>query len=930
MQPIKTTNAMNPAPAKGIQSLPTPVIDDVIITETVNAWKGDYQKLEYGTMWNSVSHGSQQGSFPEHKLVFQQVSSEDGQWVKRIWANDRVNQDSYNYAIKYSAGSQTHPIYTRTYVSPRNTYFPLPDLTPDEMFPNALLVDEVVARSENELDSEYVVVTRVYETLPGPEVPTKKYNERGDLESVIVQTVLPGTSPDPDGLLITGSQVAQEDIGKGVKTTSSVDSYSTLRIKEKKEGLLGETVTTDDIVDPLTNPDQLSQTIVSSVVEQFTATKARKRTTTSTGPSTLLQKSKDGKLLGDVISTESIVDAYASPDEVSNEILSSEVRQIDSGKAVKKNIFINSTPTLSGNQNEQGLLGIKSTTESIVATGTPADALSLSVISSAVEPIDSVRSKKVTVTSSSPLSLLGGQKKEGLLGETNINESIVVSGTAPDTLSEAVVSSIVTPIDSAKSKKTTITSIGPTSLSQKSKDGKLLGDITSTETIVGPNSTPDFPSETIISSEIKQVDSGKAIKTNIVLNSTPTLLGGQSLEGLLGNKETNETIVLSGTQPDQVSLTVISSQVEPIDSVRSKKVTVTSTGPTTLSGGQKKDGLLGETNVIEQIVAAGTDPDALSQTIVSSVVSSIDSAKSKKTTITSIGPTSLSVKSLADTVVGQVSADVIKSIVDTSQLPEGGKFVLQDEISAIDSAKSQRERITVNSYPELKTYDLDEQLGVVIITERKVVDHNTPYSAPSLVLTSSDKPLDQWKTLRITSRLSNLPQQRTEYKTQQFTFPALLDSVTIGNYDLGFGRVPINDEDTQYATGINKFISIKPKIRPALSLPARIKIITTFYSSPPNPDNPYQISTQNVSYNGSLFGFNFGDVLLDGLTIGPIVANTFDQRYSGLSEGITFSASIPTKTQYNALIGTEVVIFSDVEYYKSNIWFKRTGYITLI
>ena len=101
MQPIKTTNVMNPAPAKGIQSLPTPVIDDVIITEVVNAWKGDYQKLEYGTMWDSVSHGSQQGSFPGHKLVFQQTSSEDGQWVKRIWVNDRVDQDSYNYTIKY-------------------------------------------------------------------------------------------------------------------------------------------------------------------------------------------------------------------------------------------------------------------------------------------------------------------------------------------------------------------------------------------------------------------------------------------------------------------------------------------------------------------------------------------------------------------------------------------------------------------------------------------------------------------------------------------------------------------------------------------------------------------------------------------------------------------------------------------------------------
>jgi len=346
MQPIKTTNAMNPAPAKGIQSLPTPVIDDVIITEVVNAWKGDYQKLEYGTMWDTVPHGSQQGSFPEHKLVFQQVSSEDGQWVKRIWANDRVNQDSYNYAIKYSAGSQDHPIYTRTYVVPRETYFPLPDLTPDEMFPNALLVDEIVERSENELDSKYVTVTRIYETLPGPTVPTKRYNDRGDLESIDTQTVPPRTPPDPDGLLITGSQVVQEDVSKGVKTTSSVESHSTLRTKEKKEGLLGETVTTDDIVVPSTEPDALSESVVASVVQQTSATKAVKRTTTSTGPK-----------------------------------------------------------TLSGKENKDGLMGRMTRTETIVPIGTAADPLTFNVISSEVTPIDSSKSKKTTITHNGPTAL---------------------------------------------------------------------------------------------------------------------------------------------------------------------------------------------------------------------------------------------------------------------------------------------------------------------------------------------------------------------------------------------------------------------------------------------------------------------------------------------------------------------------------------------
>ena len=523
MQPIKTTNAMNPAPAKGIQSLPTPVIDDVIITEMVNAWKGDYQKLEYGTMWDSVPHGSQQGSFPEHKLVFQQVSSEDGQWVKRIWVNDRVNQDSYNYAIKYSAGSQAHPIYTRTYVVPRETYFPLVDLTPDDMFPNALLVDEVANRSENELDSKYITVTRVFETLPGPEVPSKRYNERGDLESISTQVVVQGTPPTEDGLLITGSQVIQQELGKGVKTTSSVTSHSTLRTKEKKEGLLGETITTDDIVDPSTEPDALSESVVASVVQQTSATKAVKRTTTASGPTNLAQKSKDGKLLGDVISTQSIVAPNTNPDSPSSTILSSEVNQVDSGKAIKTNVVLNSTPTLSGNQSEQGLLGVKSTTESIVTAGALADALSLSVISSVVEPIDSVRSRKVTVTSSGPSTLLGGQNKEGLLGETNINESIVASGTSPDALSQTIVSSVIEPIDSAKSKKTTITSTGPTTLSGKENKDGLMGRMTRTETIVPAGTAADTLTFNTISSEVTPIDSSKSKKTTITHNGPNAL-----------------------------------------------------------------------------------------------------------------------------------------------------------------------------------------------------------------------------------------------------------------------------------------------------------------------------------------------------------------------------------------------------------------------
>lgn len=526
MTPVTNKTPMPQAPGKGIKSFPTPVIDDVVITEIVNAWKGDYKALDYGVKWDEAPHASMQGSHPDHKLVFQDPASADGEWIKRIWVNDRVNQDSYNYAIKYSGGSQSHPIYIRTYVLPREGYVPLPDLTPDDVYPTALLVEEEVQRNEGEMDSKYIKVVRVFETLQGPEISSLRYNERGDLEEVINQQVSPDTLPDSDGLLVTQSQVIKQDVSKGTKTTATVPSHSTLTSKEKKEGLLGETIVTDDIVDPSTSPDILSTTVISSSVEQTSKTKARKRTVTSTGPTSLSKLNKDGKLLGDTKVVRSVVIPTTLPDAPSSSILSSEIDQTDSGKAIKTNVVLNSTPILNGSKKSQGLLGVTTTQESIVPSGTLADDLTLNITSSQVEPIDSVRSRKVTETSSGPLVFGGQNNKQGLLGITNITETIVTSGTAADKLDFYTISSEVTPIDSAKSKKTTINAYSPKELTSNTLSSTPLGLVASKkeETIVTPSTTVTG-SNTIISNDISTIDSSKNKQEKITVNKWPKLKG---------------------------------------------------------------------------------------------------------------------------------------------------------------------------------------------------------------------------------------------------------------------------------------------------------------------------------------------------------------------------------------------------------------------
>ena len=467
MNPIPTTKAMAPAPGKGVSSYPTPVIQDTVIVEVVNAWKGEYVPLEYGTKWDDVPHASVQGSFPDHKLISQAPNSEDGQWVKRIWANDRVDQDTYNYAIKYIEGSKDHPTYVRTYVIPRNEYVPLEDGDPDPLFAGAILTEQEVSRTEGELDSQYVTVTRVYDTLPGP-----------------------------------------------------------------------------------------------------------------------------------LVSAQALVD----------------------------------TPT-----------------------------------------------------------------------------------------------------------------------------GLALANVTRQQVIVA--------------------------------NTTPT----------------------------------------------------------------------------------------------------------------------------------------------------GSFNTLQDAVTAEDTFKGQRETITVPTYPELTTYSLDEGLNAVIITEREVINHNAPYATKPLLLSLDDRPLDQWKTLRITSRISALPPKRIEYKTQQFTFPALLAGVEVKDLNVGFGRVPLSLELSSFEENINKFVSVTPNLRPSVSMPTRVRIETEFvYGSPPQPETVYQITTQSVAYGGSLFNFNFGDVITDAFSIpqtGFIEASEYDSRFKGLAESVSFSSSIPNYTTYMAKVNSsnpEIVVFSEVEYVRSNLWTKTTGYVRLI
>jgi hypothetical protein len=272
------------APDTPIRGFPTPNVNDLVVSVDVDSRLPGYKPLEYGSLHPD------QTRFPGAKLVYQEPIDGADTFVRRIYVTDRANQTAYNYAIKYSGGSLEHPIYTRTYIEPRETYVPFPEGSSDPLFEGAFIVDEEAEPAEGELSSLYLKVIRVFETIPGPEIESKRVNERGDLETVTTRVVPSGTVPEPDGLLITSSQVQYDSVDRGVKTTSKVGSHSTL--SGKSVNTLGSVETlSDEIVTPSTVPVAAEiidgKYFISDEVSPLSASKSRRqrRTISAVPPS---------------------------------------------------------------------------------------------------------------------------------------------------------------------------------------------------------------------------------------------------------------------------------------------------------------------------------------------------------------------------------------------------------------------------------------------------------------------------------------------------------------------------------------------------------------------------------------------------------------------------------------------------------------------
>lgn len=208
----------------------SPNWQDLIVVELVSRSLEDYGGIAYGTPHPDAV------LFPNHKAVFEFEQSKE--IVVRYYAADRAGQDAYNYGISYAEESNAHPTYSRVYIVKRADYAAIAKLTADPINPTALLVKEDMVESTGDprIDSLYVKVVRVYETLPGAILT--EYDQEDETQVNVKTTYQvvanPVSAPSAtNGILITYRKI---DSVKSLKITRDFTAFLTFSFDEQKFG----------------------------------------------------------------------------------------------------------------------------------------------------------------------------------------------------------------------------------------------------------------------------------------------------------------------------------------------------------------------------------------------------------------------------------------------------------------------------------------------------------------------------------------------------------------------------------------------------------------------------------------------------------------------------------------------------------------------
>lgn len=334
---------------------------------------------------------------------------------------------------------------------------------------------------------------------------------------------------------------------------------------------------------------------------------------------------------------------------------------------------------------------------------------------------------------------------------------------------------------------------------------------------------------------------------------------------------------------------------------------------------ENKPGLMGTQVVKDQYVLPSTVPDSLTfnsggTSVLQSEVEALSSTKSELKTVSTTGPYELAGKALGE--FGLITTD--ESIVGYgSNLPTPSTTTVKLEESPIDSTKSKLTNYNYSSLQTLTGYQYDADLNLVITNTKQIVNPSTSLSFTNGLISSRDEPIDPYKTVRIQSNITGLPDNRTEYKTGSYASPNL-----ITDYQVSF----LNTSNAETVT------KVQPIMRAKRSYETVFKYVTSYqYGSSTPSYTLFDPLAVNIYVDTFLFQLNIPDSLTDAY--GPYNLTTLPNNptYGYITDSFQITATSPTATEYLALIsaGAPQLISYELTYWKANIYRLSEVYVFL-
>jgi hypothetical protein len=208
---IPPTPDRSPRPSRVVDPVfiwPVPEKADYLFWIEVDMNLPAYASFTYGTAHPNAT------LYPNHKLVY--VSPQDANNTSKwFYASNRTNEVNYNWTIVNNNTVQ------RTYLVLRSAYPGTPPTvgTADTKFADYVFAGESVSRTDTELDSLYVLVTRIYsiETLV-----SYQWDDALERNIKITRTLIPAgteTGSQADGVLV---EIRAGDTFYDVELTSEV------------------------------------------------------------------------------------------------------------------------------------------------------------------------------------------------------------------------------------------------------------------------------------------------------------------------------------------------------------------------------------------------------------------------------------------------------------------------------------------------------------------------------------------------------------------------------------------------------------------------------------------------------------------------------------------------------------------------------------